>query len=70
MNLTIQKNDRKASIWIILFSVIVFVSVTVLERVTLPVDLGFNPHFFCAGERGDQFRGSHTARRRADHGQA
>jgi putative membrane protein len=46
MNLTIQKNDRKASIWIILFSVIVFVAVTVLERVTLPVDLGFNPHFF------------------------
>ena len=45
MNLTIQKNDRKASIWIILFSMIVFVAVTVLERVTLPVDLGFNPHF-------------------------
>jgi len=46
MNLTIQKNDRKASILIIIFSVVVFVAVTVLERVTLNVSLGFNPHFF------------------------
>ena len=46
MNLTIQKNDRKASILIIIFSVVVFVAVTVLERVTLNVNLGFNPHFF------------------------
>jgi len=46
MNLTIEKNDRKASILIIIFSVVVFVAVTVLERVTLNVNLGFNPHFF------------------------
>src|SRR5215217_9541472 len=46
MNLIIQKNDRKASILIIAFSVFIFVAVTVLERVTLNVNLGFNPHFF------------------------
>jgi len=46
MNLIIQKNDRKASILIIAFSVFIFVAVTLLERVTLNVDLGFNPHFF------------------------
>lgn len=46
MNLTLAKNDRKASIFIIAVSIIVFVAVTVLERVTLNVDLGFNPHIF------------------------
>jgi putative membrane protein len=44
MNISLEKNDRKAAIWIYSFSVIVFVAVTVLERVTLNVDLGFNPH--------------------------
>ncbi|HEU4472429.1 MAG TPA: DUF420 domain-containing protein [Flavisolibacter sp.] len=44
MSLTIQKNDRKANILIWVFSVVVFVAVTVLERVTLDVDLGFDPH--------------------------
>ena len=44
MNLV--KNDRKAKILIYSFSVFVFVAVTMLERVTLDVDLGFNPHIF------------------------
>ena len=44
MNLTLQKNDRKAKRLIIAFSVVVFLAVTVLERVTLNVNLGFNPH--------------------------
>lgn len=46
MNLTLPKNDRAARIYIIGFSIIVFIAVTVLERVTLDVDLGFNPHVF------------------------
>ena len=46
--LTLPRNDRKAR-WIILsFSVVVFIAVTLLERVTLDVDLGFNPHVFAA----------------------
>jgi putative membrane protein len=44
MSFTLSKNDKKARIIIFSFSVIVFVAVTVLERVTLDVDLGFNPH--------------------------
>ena len=46
MSLTLSKNDRTARwvIWII--SVVVFFAVTVLERVTLDVNLGFNPHVF------------------------
>lgn len=44
MNLTLQKNDRRAKWLIYTFSLVVFVAVTVLERVTLEVDLGFNPH--------------------------
>jgi len=44
MNLTLQKNDRKARVLIVVFSVVVFLAVTVLERVTLNVNLGFDPH--------------------------
>src|SRR5689334_22248059 len=44
MSIALVKNDRKARIWIYSFSVIVFLAVTVLERVTIPVDLGFDPH--------------------------
>ena len=44
MNISLEKNDRKAAIWIYSFSVIVFVAVTALERVTVNVDLGFDPH--------------------------
>ncbi len=46
MNLSLPKNDRKASIIIYSFSVVVFIAVTLLERVTLDVDLGFDPHIF------------------------
>ena len=44
MSLTLQKNDKKARVLIFSFSAVVFVAVTVLERVTLDVDLGFDPH--------------------------
>lgn len=44
MSFTLEKNDRKAKVLIYTFSFVVFVLVTVLERVTLDVDLGFNPH--------------------------
>jgi putative membrane protein len=44
MSLTLQKNDKKARILILGFSAVVFIAVTVLEKVTLNVDLGFDPH--------------------------
>lgn len=44
MSFTLEKNDKKATVLIVSFSVIVFVAVTVLEKVTLDVDLGFDPH--------------------------
>jgi len=44
MSLTLEKNDKKARILILSFSAFVFVAVTVLERITLNVDLGFDPH--------------------------
>ncbi len=43
---TWKKNDRKATILIILFSLFIFIAVSVLGRVTLNVDLGFDPHIF------------------------
>ncbi len=46
MVLGITKNDRKARILIISFSIVVFAAVTALERVTLDVKLPFNEHFF------------------------
>jgi putative membrane protein len=46
MNITISKNDAKARVIIFLFSIIVFIAVTALERVTLDVDLGFDEHLF------------------------
>ena len=46
MNLTLQKNDRRARIIIIVFSAVVFIAVTVLERVTLNLKLSFDPHIF------------------------
>ena len=42
----IKKNDKKAHILIWIFSVIVFVAISVLEKVELDVDLPFNPHVF------------------------
>jgi putative membrane protein len=44
MSLTLQKNDKKARVLILSFSAVVFIAVTVLERVTLDVNLGFDPH--------------------------
>ncbi|TMI95494.1 MAG: DUF420 domain-containing protein [Bacteroidetes bacterium] len=41
-----KKNDRKASILIIAFSVGVFAVVSVLGRVTIPASLGFDVHLF------------------------
>jgi putative membrane protein len=43
---TWKKNDKKAWILIILFSVIIFVAVSILGRVTLNVNLGFDVHIF------------------------
>jgi putative membrane protein len=43
---TWKKNDRKATVLIVLFSLIIFSVVSVLGRVTLHVNLGFDPHIF------------------------
>jgi putative membrane protein len=46
MKLSLTKNDRRAK-WIIwIFSIFIFIAVTALERVTVNVDLGFDPHVF------------------------
>jgi len=42
----LAKNDKKATWLILVFSVVVFVAVSVLTRVKLEVDLGFDVHFF------------------------
>lgn len=42
----LQKNDRKANILIWIFSAIVFLVVTILDRIELNVNLGFDPHIF------------------------
>ena len=41
-----KKNDRKASVLIITFSIIVFAAIILLSRVKLNVDLGFDVHLF------------------------
>src|ERR671926_91147 len=46
MRLTITKNDTKARNLIIAVSVIVFIAVSVLGRVKLNVNLGFDEHIF------------------------
>jgi putative membrane protein len=43
---TWKKNDRKAITLIVLVSVIVFAIISILGRVTLNVNLGFDPHIF------------------------
>ena len=43
---TWKKNDRKAVVLIITFSLIVFVAVSALSRFTLHTNLGFNVHIF------------------------
>ena len=42
----LKKNDRKASVLIIIFSIIVFTAVVLLSRVKLELDLGFDIHLF------------------------
>lgn len=49
---TWKRNDKKAYWLIGIFSVIVFLAVTVLERVSLKVDLGFDPHIFATLSAG------------------
>jgi putative membrane protein len=41
-----KKNDKKARLLIFLFSAIVFIAITVLSRVKLNVNLGFDVHLF------------------------
>ena len=43
---SIQKNDKKANVLIILFSVVVFVAVVFLSKIKLEVSLPFNVHLF------------------------
>src|SRR6478609_7629448 len=42
----LQKNDRKATLLIIVFSFVVFAAVSLLTRVKLTVNLGFDIHLF------------------------
>src|SRR5438270_6478426 len=42
----LQKNDKQANWLILVFSFVVFAAVTLLSRIKLNVDLGFNVHFF------------------------
>jgi putative membrane protein len=41
-----KKNDKKASTVIVVFSIVVFVAITILSRVKLEVNLGFDVHWF------------------------
>ena len=43
---TWKKNDKKAAILIIVFSIVVFAAVTILSRVKLNVNPGFDVHIF------------------------
>jgi putative membrane protein len=43
---TWKKNDRRAHVLIWIFSAIVFLAVTILDRITVEVSLGFDPHIF------------------------
>lgn len=49
---TWKQNDKKAYWLIGIFSTIVFLAVTILDRITLNVDLGFDPHIFAALSAG------------------
>lgn len=42
----LKKNDRKASVLILTFSVIVFAAVVLLSKIKLEADLGFDVHLF------------------------
>lgn len=45
---SLKKNDKHAKIFIWVVSIIVFAVITILARVKLNVDLGFDPHMFAA----------------------
>lgn len=49
---TWKQNDKKAYWLIGIFSTIVFLAVTILDRITLNVDLGFDPHIFAGLSAG------------------
>ena len=49
---TWKQNDKKAYWLIGVFSVIVFLAVTILDRISLDIDLGFNPHIFATLSAG------------------
>ena len=42
----LKKNDKKAKLLIFIFSIIVFTAITLLARVKLEVNLGFDVHLF------------------------
>lgn len=42
----LKKNDKKARIFIIVVSLIIFAAITALSRIKLDVDLGFDKHIF------------------------
>lgn len=44
----LQKNDQKAHILIWTLSAVVFIAVTILDKVELDIDLNFDPHIFAA----------------------
>jgi putative membrane protein len=43
---SLKKNDQRAHWLIWIFSAIVFIAVTVLDRIEVEADLGFDPHIF------------------------
>lgn len=43
---SMEKNDRLATLLIVLVSAVVFIAVVILGRVSLDVDLGFDKHIF------------------------
>ena len=43
---SLQKNDRKAKLFIWIISIVVFLAVAALSRVKINVQLPFNPHIF------------------------
>lgn len=42
----IRKNDKLANIVIGIFSLVIFLAITVLAKVKVDIDLGFDPHIF------------------------
>ena len=45
---SLEKNDKRAKIFIWIVSIIIFSVITILARVKLNVNLGFDPHLFAA----------------------